>query len=86
MDMLLEDLERVFRRYLALDKGMALVLALWSLATHVHDAFDAFPYLGITSPTKRCGKTRTAEVLELVCARPSRTVAITPAALFVLST
>jgi len=79
---LVDDLERHFSGFLAADPGVPLVLAFFSLATHVYDCFDAFPYLGITSPTKRCGKTRTAEVLELFCARPLRTVGMTPAVLF----
>lgn len=82
---ILEELERHFERYAALPPGLPLVLALWSLATHLFDIFDAFPYLAITSPTKRCGKTRVAELLELVCAKPRRTVGISPAALFRLT-
>jgi hypothetical protein len=79
---LVDCLERHFQRFIALDTGLPLVLALWSLATHTYDCFDAFPYLAITSPTKRCGKTRAAEVLELFCFRPLRTVGMTPAVLF----
>lgn len=79
---LLESLEQHFRRYLAIDPRLPFVLALWSLATFLFECFDAFPYLAITSPAKRCGKTRLAELLELVCANPLRTVGITPAALF----
>jgi len=79
---IVDDLEHQFRRFLAIDAGQPLVLALWSLATHIYDSFDAFPYLAITSPTKRCGKTRAAELLELFCASPFRTVGMTPAVLF----
>ena len=75
-------LENTYRRYLALDPGLPLVLALWTLATHVFDCFDAFPYLAITSPTKRCGKTRLAEILELLSANGLRTVSATPAVIF----
>jgi hypothetical protein len=75
-------LEETFRKYVAMDPGLPLVLALWSVATHVFECFDAFPYLAITSPTKRCGKTRLAEVIELFCANGLRTVAATPAAIF----
>lgn len=79
---LIESLEQHFQRYAALAPGLPLVLALWSVATQLHDGFDCFPYLAITSPTKRCGKTRTAELLEFVCANPLRTVGISVAALF----
>ena len=79
---LLKQSENHFRRYLAIDPRLPLVLALWSLATHVFEAFDAFPYLAVTSPTPRCGKTRVAELLELVCKKPVRTVGMSVAVLF----
>jgi hypothetical protein len=79
---ILADLERHFERYAVLPPGLPLVLALWGLATHLFDCFDAFPYLAITSPTKRCGKTRVAELLEMVCLNPLRAVGISVAALF----
>jgi hypothetical protein len=75
-------LEGTFRRYLALDPGLPFVLALWTLATHVFECFDAFPYIAITSPTKRCGKTRLAEIVELLSANGFRTVSASPAAIF----
>ena len=79
---ILATLEGRFQKLMALDAGLPLVLALWVLATHVFDCFDAFPYLAITSPTKRCGKTRLAEIIELFCANGLRTVGATPAAIF----
>ncbi len=75
-------MEGTFRKYLAIDPGLPLVLALWSLATHVFECFDEFPYLAITSPTKRCGKTRLAEIVELLSANGFRTVSATSAAMF----
>lgn len=79
---IVEDIERFFSRFLALSSGLPLVLALWSLATHLHERFDAFPYLAITSPTKRCGKTRVLELLAMVCMDPLQTVSISTAALY----
>jgi hypothetical protein len=75
-------LEQYFGKYAVLPSRLPLVLALWSLATYLQEDFDCFPYLAITSPTKRCGKTRVAELLEFTCADPLRTVGITVAALF----
>ena len=74
--------ERLFLDYLVLPSGIALVAALWVIRTHMFEIFDCFPYLTITSPTKRCGKTRFAEILELLCARPLMSVNISEAALF----
>jgi hypothetical protein len=75
-------LECTFRKYMALDSGLPFVLALWTLATHVFDCFDTFPYLAITSPTKRCGKTRLAEIIELLSCGGLRTANASSAAVF----
>jgi uncharacterized protein DUF3631 len=74
--------ETLFVDYLVLPKGIPFVASLWVIATHIHELFDCFPYLTVTSPTKRCGKTRFAEILELLCARPLMSVNISEAALF----
>ena len=79
---ILTTLEGTYGRYLAFDAGLPLVLALWTLATHAFECFDAFPYLAITSPTKRCGKTRLAEVVEMLSCNGQRIVGATPAAIF----
>jgi hypothetical protein len=79
---IVEELEALFSRFLLLSPGLSLVLALWSLATHLHQVFDAFPYLAITSPTKRCGKTRVCELLSFVSLNPLQTVSISAAALY----
>jgi hypothetical protein len=79
---LVATLEDTFSRYVALEPGLPLVLALWTLATHLFDCFDAFPYLAITSPTKRCGKTRLAEIIDLLCCNGLRTAGASTAAIF----
>lgn len=77
-----EDLEEFFSRFLAVSDGLPLVLALWSLSTHMFECFDAFPYVAITSPTKRCGKTRACELVSFVCFEPLQVVNISSAALY----
>ena len=68
---LVDQIERCFDRVTSPSmKVLRWFLALWSLATYVDLCFDAFPYLGITSATKRSGKTRTAEVSESCSAVP----------------
>jgi hypothetical protein len=79
---LISSLEEHFTRYAVLEKGLPLVLSLWSIATHLFARFDVFPYLAVTSPTRRCGKTRVGELLEELCANPQSTVQISPAALY----
>jgi hypothetical protein len=46
------------------------------------DSFDACPYLAITSPAPRCGKTRLLECLELIVSSPRRASNISEAAFF----
>lgn len=81
-DVLVLQLERFFMNYLILPSGIPFVLALWVIATHLFRRFDSFGYLTITSPAKRCGKTRLAELLCMVCARARMTTNISEAALF----
>ncbi len=72
-------------KYVALpDPRWFDVLALWALGTWVYASqFDAFPYLVVTSATKRSGKTRLGvEILPRLCYNPTSTGAITPAMLY----
>ncbi len=79
---LLNELRRTFLRFLALPEHADVALALWPLYTHAHDLFDVSPFLGITSPEMRCGKTRTLELLSLMVRRALPAANVTPAALF----
>jgi hypothetical protein len=74
--------ETYFDRFLVLQPGLPLILALWSLGTYCFKNFEVFPYLAITSPVKRCGKTRLEEILTLLCHNPRFAVGLTPATLF----
>lgn len=78
----LEELADFFRRFVILTPAQADTLALWAAHTHVFHLFAHTPYLAITSPTKRAGKTLLLSSLELLVARPWRVVDVTPAALF----
>ena len=64
---LLAEIERFVRRFVVFPSDAApRVTALWVLHSHAFQAAEATPYLGIVSPTKRCGKSRLEEVLKLV--------------------
>ena len=45
-------------------------------------SFDYTPYLYISSPVKRCGKSRVFDCLALLCAKPWEVVSLTEAVLF----
>lgn len=74
--------DNFIRQFCILPEAAYLPLALWAIATHTSDAFDAFPYIALLSPMKRCGKTRVLEVLELLCAKPRFITTVSPASLF----
>ncbi len=79
---LVRKLELFFLRRVILPPGLSLVLALWVIGTYLYDIFDCYPYICITSPVKRCGKTLLAELIGLVSARSKNTVNVSEAALF----
>lgn len=79
---LIASVESFIMRYVVLPSTAQLPVALWAVATHCFDSFDAFPYLSLSSPTPRCGKTRLLETLELLVGKPWRGTAPTEAALF----
>lgn len=79
---LLDGTQRFIRRFVVLSDHQAAAVTLWIAHTHAIKAADVTPYLAITSPEKRAGKTKLLEVVELLVPRPLRTANISPAALF----
>ena len=78
---LLDELLNLIQRFVVMTEAQAVAWALWVVHTHVLDAADETAYLSITSPEKRCGKTRVLEVSELVVAEPWLTGRTSAAAL-----
>jgi len=79
---LLDDVGRFIRRYVVLSDHQRDAISLWTAASHVPDAFDTAPYLDLTSPLKRCGKSRLLEVEELLVRAPLSVSSISTAALY----
>jgi hypothetical protein len=80
---LLDDLYRALVRYVAFsDLHSAVASTLWIAATHALPAFECAPRLVITSPQKRCGKTRLLDIICGTCHEPLATVDATTAAIF----
>src|SRR5262245_804849 len=72
---LLDALRAFFGGYVVLAApAQSVAIALWAASTYVFEHFDAAPYLAVTSPEKRSGKTRLLDALELLVARPWRAV------------
>ncbi len=80
---LLTQLKSYIRSYVTLaEASYALVIALWAVATFIWTVFDAFPYLVVTSATKRSGKTRLLELISFITSNSRLIANISPAALY----
>ncbi|HEX9520415.1 MAG TPA: DUF3631 domain-containing protein [Streptosporangiaceae bacterium] len=79
---LLGELHDALTRYVILPSPEAAdAVVLWIAATHATPAWNCAPRLDVTSPVKRCGKSRLLDVIEATCHDPLITVNISPAAL-----
>lgn len=71
-----------FSRYVALPTHASTALALWMLHSYTFHAWFTSPFLAITSPAKRCGKTLLLIVLGALVPRRLFASNVTPAVLF----
>lgn len=79
---LLDELHAALLRYVifpSVESGYALTL--WIAATHAQDAWEHAPRCAVTSPEKRCGKSRLLDIAEATAYASLVTVNISPAAL-----
>jgi putative DNA primase/helicase len=81
-DALLDELRNLFRRHAVLPEETDVAIPLWVLHTWVFDCFDITPYLAITSPTPRCGKTVLMTMLYWLCCRGKKSDSMSRAALY----
>ena len=79
---LLNGIAAAIRQHVVLADHARDITALWTLHTYLIDRFLVSPRLGISSPTKGCGKTLLLDVLSRLVARPLPTTNVTPAAIF----
>lgn len=78
---LLSDVQAFIARYVVTGDAQRTALGLWVAHTWTFAAAECTPYLNVTSPEKRCGKTRLLEALQLVVADPWLTSKATAAVL-----
>jgi len=81
-DTLLSDVSQTLRHYCILPEGADLIIGLWIMFAHAHDAFLISPILAIQSPEKRCGKTTLLELISMLVPKPLVAGNITNAAMF----
>jgi hypothetical protein len=63
---LFERLEAFLRRFVVMDADLPTLLVLWLMGTYCYTVFEYFPYLVLRSPEKRCGKSRTLDLIALL--------------------
>jgi len=79
---LLQEIREVLLRHCILPEGADLIIGLWILFAHTHDAYQVSPILALQSPEKRCGKTTLLEVVGGLVPKPMMASHLTPAVLF----
>lgn len=80
---MLEALVAIYERYIWFGNVHAPVaLALWTVLTHVVDAFTLVPYVHVTSAEPMSGKSRVLQVAQHLVARAWAVIETTEAALF----
>jgi hypothetical protein len=80
---LLDELRDALNAYVVFpDIHASAALALWITTTHALPAFEFAPRLVITSPQKRCAKSRLLDIIAGTCHQPLATVNATVAAVF----
>jgi putative DNA primase/helicase len=81
---LLLDLIALYRRHIILDDDSLFAVVLWGLLTFfIHSQLiDVLPFLTLSSPEKRCGKTRLQTVLGWVTCRALSASNISSAAVY----
>jgi putative DNA primase/helicase len=81
-DALLDALDRCYGNHVILPAGGAVALALWTVHTYAVAAANVSPYLVLTSPEPRCGKTTTLAIAGALCYRSLPSSNISEAALY----
>jgi hypothetical protein len=79
---LLHALSRLLVRHVAIDESGLTAISLWIVLTYVINEVEVLPILGITSPEKRCGKTRLLTVLGWLVQKPLPASNISTAAIY----
>jgi hypothetical protein len=79
---LLDEICVFIRRFVLASEAQVRIAALWIVHTHVFGAAECTPYLAISSPEKRSGKTRFLEVLSTLAANTWFTGRVTAAVLY----
>src|SRR5882762_7015046 len=81
-DDLLFSIYDFLTRFIVVSEDEYVAISLWIVFTYLVAITDTSPMLALTSPVKRCGKTRLIEVLNALTRSPLATAGISPAAIY----
>ena len=76
---LLTELAETIGKYVIMDPHQRDAAALGAVFAHTHDLRDTAPIFFISSPTKRCGKTRLERVVKRLVPKPLMASSASPA-------
>lgn len=79
---LLNDLLAFLNRFIVLSPSSFIALVLWIVFTYLLDIAETSPRLALTSPVKRCGKSRLLGVLNVLVYKAIPTSNVSPSAIF----
>jgi Protein of unknown function (DUF3631)/Domain of unknown function (DUF3854) len=79
---LVDEITAILGRHIWMNDHCQLAAALWLMMAWGTDAFDVLPLLTISSPVKRCGKTKLLTVLKRMARKAVSTSNISAAALY----
>lgn len=79
---MLNEIARLFRKHVVMSQSQAVAATLWVALTYVEMHVDVLPILAVTSPTKRCGKTRLLECLSRLTRKALPVSNVSAAALY----
>lgn len=79
---LLDELFNILDRYVVMTEAALTATALWIVHAHAHDAAQCSPILFLSSPTKRCGKTKLLATVAKLVPKPLPAVSVTVATVF----
>jgi hypothetical protein len=74
LSQVLDETQRFIRQYVVITDDQAVTCTLWVAHTYALEAAETTPYLAVSSPEKRSGKSRLLDVLEEVVRGPWRAV------------
>jgi Protein of unknown function (DUF3631)/Bifunctional DNA primase/polymerase, N-terminal len=76
------EIAACIKNHLVINEHYVCAITLWIVMTWCTDVVDTLPVLAISSPEKRCGKTRLLSVLKRLVRNPLATSNISSAALY----